>query len=77
MVGIAGGATCHPERASPFAACREALSTGASVTPQHDLEEESFLEENRPVLFLGQPGCGKMHLAVALATAAVKAGYPG
>ena len=32
--------------------------------------------ENRAVLFLGQPGCGKTHLAVALATTAVEAGYP-
>jgi DNA replication protein DnaC len=28
-------------------------------------------------LFLGQPGCGKTHLAVALATKAVEAGYRG
>ena len=31
----------------------------------------------RPILFLGQPGCGKTHLAVALATLAVEAGYRG
>ena len=36
-----------------------------------------FIEENRPILFLGQPGCGKTHLAVALATLAVEAGYRG
>jgi DNA replication protein DnaC len=36
-----------------------------------------FIAENRPVLFLGQPGCGKTHLAVALATKAVEAGYRG
>ena len=36
-----------------------------------------FIDENRPVLFLGQPGCGKTRLAVALATIAVEAGYRG
>jgi DNA replication protein DnaC len=36
-----------------------------------------FIDENRPILFLGQPGCGKTHLAVALATVAVEAGYRG
>ena len=30
-----------------------------------------FIEENRPVLFLGQPGYGKTHLAVALAIGVV------
>ena len=29
------------------------------------------------MFFLGQPGCGKTHLAVALATTAVEAGLPG
>ena len=29
------------------------------------------------MLLLGQPGCGKTHLAIALATAAVEAGYRG
>jgi len=42
-----------------------------------DLATLRFIEENRPVLFLGQPGCGKTHLAVALATVAVEAGYRG
>ncbi len=42
-----------------------------------DLASLRFVEENRPVVFLGQPGCGKTHLAVALATAAVEAGYRG
>lgn len=42
-----------------------------------DLATLRFIEENRPILFLGQPGCGKTHLAVALATAAVEAGYRG
>jgi DNA replication protein DnaC len=36
-----------------------------------------FIEENRPILFIGQPGCGKTHLAVALAIKAVEAGYRG
>jgi DNA replication protein DnaC len=42
-----------------------------------DLATLRFITENRPVLFLGQPGCGKTHLAVALATLAVEAGYRG
>ncbi len=42
-----------------------------------DLATLRFIEENRPILFLGQPGCGKTHLAVALATLAVEAGYRG
>jgi DNA replication protein DnaC len=29
-----------------------------------DLATLRFIEENRPILFLGQPGCGKTHLAV-------------
>jgi DNA replication protein DnaC len=42
-----------------------------------DLATLRFIEERRPVVFLGQPGCGKTHLAVALATLAVEAGYRG
>jgi len=42
-----------------------------------DMATLRFIAENRPVLFLGQPGCGKTHLAVALATKAVEAGYRG
>ena len=42
-----------------------------------DLGTLRFIEENRPILFLGQPGCGKTHLAVALATTAVEAGFRG
>lgn len=42
-----------------------------------DLATLRFVEENRPVLFLGQPGCGKTHLAVALAIRAVEAGWRG
>jgi DNA replication protein DnaC len=42
-----------------------------------DLASLRFIGENRPVVFLGQPGCGKTHLAVALAIAAVEAGYRG
>jgi DNA replication protein DnaC len=42
-----------------------------------DLATLRFVTEGRPVLFLGQPGCGKTHLAVALATLAVEAGYRG
>jgi DNA replication protein DnaC len=36
-----------------------------------------FVAEGRPLLLLGQPGCGKSHLAIALATPAVEAGYRG
>lgn len=42
-----------------------------------DLAALRYVDENRPVLFLGQPGCGKTHLAVALAIKAVEAGYRG
>jgi DNA replication protein DnaC len=42
-----------------------------------DLASLRFIDENRPILFLGQPGCGKTHLAVALAIGAVEAGYRG
>lgn len=42
-----------------------------------DLATLRFISEARPVLFLGQPGCGKTHLAVALAIKAVEAGYRG
>ena len=42
-----------------------------------DLASLRFIEENRPIVFLGQPGCGKTHLAVALATKAGEAGYRG
>jgi DNA replication protein DnaC len=42
-----------------------------------DLATLRFIDENRPILFLGQPGCGKTHLAVALAILAVEAGYRG
>jgi DNA replication protein DnaC len=42
-----------------------------------DLATLRFIAENRPILFLGQPGCGKTHLAVALAICAVEAGYRG
>ena len=42
-----------------------------------DLATLRFVHEQRPILFLGQPGCGKTHLAVALAIRAVEAGYRG
>jgi DNA replication protein DnaC len=42
-----------------------------------DLASLRFITENRPILFLGQPGCGKTHLAVALAIRAVEAGWRG
>ena len=42
-----------------------------------DLATLRFVTEARPILFLGQPGCGKTHLAVALGILAVEAGYRG
>lgn len=42
-----------------------------------DLASLRFISEGRSIAFLGQPGCGKTHLAVALATLAVEAGYRG
>jgi DNA replication protein DnaC len=42
-----------------------------------DLASCRFVAEGRPVLFLGQPGTGKSHLAGALCAAAVTAGYRG
>lgn len=50
-----------------------------SVDPKliQDLASLRFVAEGRPLLLLGQPGCGKSHLAIALATLAVEAGYRG
>src|SRR5919201_5986619 len=42
-----------------------------------DLASLGFVAEGRPLLLLGQPGCGKSHLAIALATLAVEAGWRG
>jgi DNA replication protein DnaC len=42
-----------------------------------DLATLRFMDAGRPILFLGQPGCGKTHLAAAIATLAVEAGYRG
>ena len=42
-----------------------------------DLAGLDFVRQGRPLLLLGRPGCGKSHLAVALATKAVEAGYRG
>lgn len=50
-----------------------------SIDPKlvEDLATLRFIDEQRPILFLGQPGCGKTHLAVAFAIVAVEAGYRG
>lgn len=40
-----------------------------------ELSTLRFIEEKRNVLFVGPPGVGKSHLAVALGVAAVDAGY--
>jgi DNA replication protein DnaC len=42
-----------------------------------DLATLRFIDTGRPILFLGQPGCGKTHLAVAIARLAVEAGFRG
>jgi DNA replication protein DnaC len=42
-----------------------------------DLASLRFMATGRPILFLGQPGCGKTHLAVALAILAVESGFRG
>jgi DNA replication protein DnaC len=42
-----------------------------------DLASLRLVTEGRPLLLLGQPGCGKRHLAIALATLAVEAGSRG
>lgn len=42
-----------------------------------DLASLRFMDTGRPILFLGQPGCGKTHLAVAIAILAVEAGFRG
>ena len=38
------------------------------------LTELDFIDRHEVIHFLGQPGCGKTHLAIALAVEAVKAG---
>jgi DNA replication protein DnaC len=43
----------------------------------YDLASCRFVTEGRPVIFLGQPGTGKSHLASALCAAAVTLGYRG
>jgi len=50
-----------------------------SIDPEvlHDLAELDFVKDGHPVLFLGRPGCGKSHLAIALGIKAVEAGYRG
>lgn len=42
-----------------------------------DLAGLGFVEAGTPILLLGKPGCGKSHLAIALAITAVEAGYRG
>lgn len=42
-----------------------------------DVATLRFMETGRPILFLGQPGCGKTHLAIAIAILAVESGVRG
>ena len=50
-----------------------------SINPDiiRDLAGLGFVEAGTPILFLGKPGCGKSHLAIALGIRAVEAGYRG
>jgi len=50
-----------------------------SINPDiiRDLAGLGFVEAGTPILFLGKPGCGKSHLAIALGIKAVEAGYRG
>jgi DNA replication protein DnaC len=50
-----------------------------SINPDviRDLAGLDFVEAGTPILFLGKPGCGKSHLAIALGIRAVEAGYRG
>jgi DNA replication protein DnaC len=41
------------------------------------LADAHFVDHHQTVVIVGPPGCGKTHLAVALATTAVEAGYRG
>lgn len=48
-----------------------------SVDPKivADLASLDFVENGHPILLLGQPGCGKTHIAVAVGIRVVEAGY--
>jgi len=63
----------------PYAATIEGFDFGfqRSVSKKHmlQLKELSWLESAFNILFIGPPGVGKSHLAVALGIAAVDAGY--
>ena len=50
-----------------------------SINPDiiRDLAGLGFVEAGTPIPFLGKPGCGKSHLAIALGIRAVEAGYRG
>jgi DNA replication protein DnaC len=48
------------------------LTANSSLT-----RDPTLCDPGHPVLLPGQPGCGKTHLAIALATLAVEAGYRG
>lgn len=54
-----------------------AFQPSVDRTLLEDLMTLWFVEAGTPVLFLGQPGTGKTHLATSIAVAAVEAGYRG
>ena len=42
----------------------------------HQLAEGGYIQKAEPLVFVGEPGVGKTHLAVALAESAIRAGQP-
>jgi DNA replication protein DnaC len=67
------------DAAFPYMATIEGFDFGfqRSVSKKHmlQLEELSWLESAFNIIFIGPPGIGKSHLAVALGIVAVNAGY--
>jgi DNA replication protein DnaC len=51
------------------------FQTGLNVRLVKDLQSLHFIDQGRPVLFLGRPGTGKSHMSIALAMLAVCRGY--
>ncbi len=51
------------------------VQTSVEESRLKDMAELAFIEQNENIVFLGPPGVGKTHLAIALGVAAVEAGY--